>query len=77
MEEARARVAAHRLNAAHPERETWEWKALPGRDSDWAVVRVPRRTPVEPVTATSEAVPKPPQPDDPWIGPLYDLPGYR
>ena len=74
---AEAEAEADQLNGTHPERDQWEWKALPRESEEWAIVRVARRRRVEPTTATSEAVPKPPQPNDPWTGPLDDLPGYR
>jgi hypothetical protein len=76
MEQADAEAEATRLNETHPQRDRWEWKPLPRGASDWVVVKGPRRR-IDPVKATTEAAPKPPQPDDPWTGPVGDLPGYR
>jgi hypothetical protein len=58
---------AERLNRAHPERERYQWTALPSRKRGWSVVRIPkpRAARIQPLTATTEAKPKPPQPDDP------------
>jgi hypothetical protein len=77
MNQIDAEAEASQLNATHPERERWEWKALRRAASDWAVVKGPRRTRIDPVKATTEAAPKPAQPDDPWAGPVGNLPGYR
>jgi len=76
VEQPEAEAEAKRLNATHPDRERWEWKALRRKDSAWVIVRGPRRR-IDPLKATTEAAPNPAQPDDPWTGPLGDLPGYR
>ena len=76
MTKAQAESEATKLNATHPERQQWEWKALERAKGEWVIVRGPRRR-IDPVTATTEAASKPPEPDAPWAGPIGDLPGYR
>jgi hypothetical protein len=69
MDREQARAECVRLRREHPERATHTW--IPREaDRDWHVVRVPlppgmRR---DPLKATVEAKPKPPQSDDtpPW-----------
>jgi hypothetical protein len=64
-----ARAQCERLRKEHPERSTHTW--IPREiDGQWQIVRVPlpagmRR---DPLKATTEAKPKPPQSDDapPW-----------
>jgi hypothetical protein len=76
MDETAARAEAKRLNHEHPERETYEWVALARAAGQWAVIKTARRKRVDPLTATTEAAPKPPHPEDPRRGGLRDLPGY-
>ncbi|HEX4735018.1 MAG TPA: hypothetical protein VH247_11425, partial [Thermoleophilaceae bacterium] len=64
------------LNASHPDRDRFEWRALQRGAAAWVVVKGPRRR-IDPLTATTEAAEKPAQPDEPWSGPVGDLPGYR
>jgi hypothetical protein len=40
----------------------------------WAVVRMARRPAIDPLKATTAAVPKPPHPEPPTFGPMGDLP---
>jgi hypothetical protein len=77
MDQAEAAAEATRLNDEHPDRDRFEWVALARSGGEWAVIKGPRRTRIDPLKATTEAVPKPAQPDDPSFGPLGDLPGYR
>ena len=58
---------AARLNGEHPERESYRWFARQVNSGTWSIVRVPRRpgASVDPLTATAEAKPTPPEPDDP------------
>jgi hypothetical protein len=77
MEQRQAHAHAAWLNLEHPDREYFEWVAMGQAPGRWAVVRVARRKRVDPVKATTAAVPKPPYPDAPSSGPLGDLPGYR
>lgn len=39
-------------------------------------VKLPEGLRIDPVKATTEAKPKPPQPDDPRTGPMRDVPPY-
>jgi hypothetical protein len=57
---------AQRLNAEHPERLSHRWLARE-HDGEWQVIRVPLPpgARIDPLKATTEAKPKPPQPDDP------------
>lgn len=77
MNQREATAQAARLNLEHHDREYFEWVALADRPGNWAVIRMVRRKRVDPLKATTAAVPKPPHPDDPSFGPLGDLPGYR
>jgi hypothetical protein len=77
MDQREATAQAAWLNLQHPDRELFEWVALAQTPASWAVVRMARRKRVDPLKATTEAVPKPPYPDNPSSGPLGDLPGYR
>jgi hypothetical protein len=77
MDRRRAETKAEERNRDHPEREQWEWRAVPRGGDAWAIVRTPRRPRVDPLTTTTEPAPKPPQPDEPWSGPIGQLPGYR
>jgi hypothetical protein len=77
MDQRQAESEAARLNGEHPDRERFEWVPLRTGGETWAVVKSPRRARVDPLKATTEAAPKPPQPEDPSFGPLGDLPGYR
>jgi hypothetical protein len=67
MTRLEAEAEAERLNGAHPERKHFQWTALPSREGVWSVVKIPapRGARLEPLTATTEAKPKPPQADDP------------
>jgi hypothetical protein len=58
-----------RLTREHPDRTTHRWMARAGAEGDWSVVRVglPPGMRIDPLTATTEAKPKPPQADDPRI----------
>jgi hypothetical protein len=55
------------LAAEHPERTTHRWFARGDSNGGWVVVKVPvpPGTRVDPLLATVETKPKPPQPDDP------------
>jgi len=66
MSREEAEAEAGRLSAEHPERDRHHWLARE-RDGDWEVVRIPlppgQR--IDPLKATVETKPKPPEPDDP------------
>jgi hypothetical protein len=74
MDQRQASAHATWLNLEHPDRAHFEWVALARTPGKWAVVRMVRRKRVDPLKATTEAVPKPPYPDHPSSGPLGDLP---
>jgi hypothetical protein len=76
VDEQDARRQAERLNETHPQRARFQWLALARGSGIWAVVRAPRAERVDPLTATTEAKPKPPEPDDPRTGPLRGIPPY-
>ena len=61
-----AEAEARRLGREHPERDRYRWLAR-DRQGTWEVVKipVPPGQRVDPLKTTSEAKPKPSQPDDP------------
>ncbi len=61
-----AKAEARRLGAEHPDRDRHHWLARE-RDGGWDVVRipVPPGQRVGPLKATTEAKPKPSEPEDP------------
>jgi hypothetical protein len=65
---------SERLNSEHPDRDRFEWVAFADRGESWAVIKVLKRKRIDPLKATTEAVPRPPQPDYPSVGPLDNLP---
>jgi hypothetical protein len=75
VEQAEAEREAAKLNAEHPERDRFEWVAFPHKNGSWTLVKTPRRKRVDPLKATTQAKPKPPEPDDPR-GPLRGVSGY-
>jgi hypothetical protein len=77
VDQRQAQSEATRLNSEHPDRDKFRWVALARGAETWAVVKSARRSRVDPLKATTEAVPKPPQPEDPNFGPISNLPGYR
>lgn len=66
---------AERLNRDHPERDRFEWVTMPHKDG-WAVVKTRRGKRVDPLNATTEAKPKPPQQEDPRSALQRDVTGY-
>ena len=77
MNKSDAKAEATRLNREHLDRDRFEWVAFARDAATWVVVKNPRRARVDPLKATTEAAPKPPQAEAPSFGPLGDLPGYR
>jgi hypothetical protein len=75
MHQAQAEAEAGRLNEEHPDRQRFQWVAFPDKSGLWAVVRTLRSKRVDPLTATTEAKPKPPEAEDPR-GPLRGISGY-
>lgn len=61
-----AEAEARRLAREHPDRGRYRWLAR-DREGTWEVVRVPvpPGQKVDPLKTTTEAKPKPSQPDDP------------
>ena len=61
-----AEAEAPRLGREHPERDRYRWLAR-DRQGAWEVVKipVPPGQRVDPLKTTTEAKPKPSQPDDP------------
>ncbi len=81
MTRSEAEDAARTHAREHPDRETHQWLAKEQPDGSWTVVklRLPPGMKVDRLKTTTEAKPKPPQPDDPrtsydrsvsgpWIG---------
>jgi hypothetical protein len=75
VERAAAEGEVERLNRDHPERDKFQWVAMPHRDA-WAVVKTRRGSRVDPLKATTEAKPKPPQQEDPRSALQRDVRGY-
>jgi hypothetical protein len=67
MTRAEAVQERDRLQREHPDRATHSWMARSDDAGDWSVVKVglPPGGRIDPVKATTEARPKPPQADDP------------
>lgn len=67
MTRAEAEQERDRLTREHPDRATHRWMARADDAGDWSVVKVsfPPTGRVDPLKATTEAKPKPPQPEDP------------
>ncbi len=59
--------AEHEADRRNKERTAHQWFARAGQNGDWSLVKVPRLggPPIDPLKATTEAKPKPPQADDP------------
>jgi hypothetical protein len=68
---------AEQLNAEHPDRATHTWIPRQSGTGEWEVakLRMPglRR---DPLKATTEAKPRPPQPDDPRQAIFRNIPPY-
>jgi hypothetical protein len=75
VEQREAEQQASRLNDEHPERDVFRWVALPHKNGVWTVVKAPRGKRVDPLKATTEAKPRPPQPGDQRSN-LGRIPGY-
>jgi hypothetical protein len=72
-----AQALAERLGREHPERATHRWVAREIADG-WEVVKVrlPEGIRRDPLKATTEAKPKPPQADDPRPSSFRQVPPY-
>jgi hypothetical protein len=77
MTRAEAEQERDRLTREHPDRATHRWMARPDDAGDWSVVKVgiPAGSRVDPLKATTEAKPKPPQPEDPRSAMSRNIPG--
>ena len=66
MSREEAELRAADFNREHPDRSSARWIARE-RDGAWEVARIslPPGMKIDPVTETTEAKPKPPQPGDP------------
>ena len=67
MTRAEADLERDRLTREHPDRATHSWMVRRDAHGDWSVVKVglPPGARVDPLCATTEAKPKPPQAEDP------------
>ncbi len=67
MTRAEAEQERDRLTREHPDRATHRWMARADDAGDWSVVKVgiPPTGRVDPLKATTESKPRPPQADDP------------
>ncbi len=66
MSREEAEAEARRLSTEHPDRDSHHWLALE-RAGQWEVVKIalPPGKRIDPLTATVETEPEPPEPDDP------------
>ena len=72
-----AAAAAKRLSAEHPDRDTHTWIPRELSTDEWEVVKV--RVPGirrDPLKASTEAKPKPPEADDPRPAIFRNIPPY-
>jgi hypothetical protein len=78
MDRAAAEDRARRLAAEHPDRGTHRWVAREASEGAWEVVKLkmPPGMRVDPLQATVETKPKPPQPDDPRSAGARNVPPY-
>ena len=69
---------ASRRNSKHPERAVYHWLARSDHGDEWSIVKVPRApgARIDPLKATTEAKPRPPQGDDPRPGDWQRIPPY-
>ena len=67
MTREEATHTAKRLGAEHPDRATHRWMPRESEAGGWSVVKVamPGGASIDPLRATVETKPKPPEPDDP------------
>jgi hypothetical protein len=67
MTRAEAEKFARAQAREHPDRDTHRWMARGQPDGSWTVakIRMPPGKRVDPLKTTTEAKPRPPQPDDP------------
>jgi hypothetical protein len=73
-----AKHEAERLSREHDERGKFRWFAQQSDGDVWTVVRVPRPPGMrsDPLSATTEARPKPPQAEGPRDASSRNVPGY-
>jgi hypothetical protein len=77
MTQAEAVETCKQNNREHPERATHAWLSRRNTYGEWSVVKVPKPAgAVDPLKATIEAKPKPPQADDPRTGLPRLVPPY-
>jgi hypothetical protein len=67
MDRQQAEETCERLAREHPERDSYRWFPRESDDGEWSIVRVqlPEHLRRDPIKATVEAKPKPPDADDP------------
>jgi hypothetical protein len=75
---AEAQEHCRRLAAEHPDRETHAWFAREGPPGEWSVAKVPLPPSVkrDPLKASIEAKPRPPEADDPRSAIARNVPPY-
>lgn len=77
MDHEAAERRAEEMRREHPDRLTHTWMARGNAEGEWEVVkvRIPGRR-IDPLKATTESKPKPPQPDDPRTAPFRNVPPF-
>jgi hypothetical protein len=75
---AEAERECRRLAAEHPDRETHAWLAREGPGGNWSVAKLPLPPGVklDPLKASVETKPRPPEPDDPRSAIARNVPPY-
>ena len=78
MERQEAELLREKLAREHPDRSTHTWLVRQDRLGDWSVVKVrlPEGVKIDPLTATVEAKPRPPEADDPRPAIFRNIPPY-
>jgi hypothetical protein len=73
-----AESQAAKLRQEHPDRLTHTWMARGSSDGEWEVVkvRIPGGPRIDPLKATVEAKPKPPQAEDPRSSTHRNIPPF-
>jgi hypothetical protein len=78
LDRAEAERACQRLSREHPDRASHTWIAREQSPGDWSVakIRLPAGVKRDPLRATIEAKPRPPQSDDAPLWRSSNVPPY-
>jgi hypothetical protein len=78
MTREEATMQAEKLRSEHPDRATHTWAPREVSAGEWQVVKVrlPAGVRIDPLKATTEAKPRPPEADDPRPAIFRNIPPY-